>query len=1141
MSARSDQAQRDAADPGASVFVTANAGSGKTKVLVDRIARLLLDGSKPSAFLCVTYTKAAAAEMQRRLFERLGEWCIADDAKLTRELAALAGPAAAAPTPAQLALARALFARALETPGGLKIQTIHAFCEHLLARFPLEAGVPPGFDIADEARAAALLASARAECILRGDETVAAAFARFAGRLHGEALDAFMNRLALRRAAFKAFTASHRGEAFAEAEIKNRHNVRQSSEAFAADLVAKVSWTRLSDVVAVLRGSSANDQKVGERIAEALALRAANWPDRAIAEALLCIALKEDGERYKSLVTKPLTKQQPWLAAFLDDIAEISAGARAKLNAMDRAEDAVAALALATRLDGAYETAKAYAGVLDFDDLITHAHRLLSRADAAPWVLYKLDGGLDHILIDEGQDTSPSQWDLIAPLMDEFFAGRGAREKERTVFAVGDPKQSIYAFQGADPERFLAEDQALEKRSRRAKRKFVAPVLETSFRSTPEILRAVDATFADKELAPGAPEKFNEVRHLAARDQEQGLVEVWPIVRRAPVAAAVAWDAPLDIETEKTAQAMLAKAIAKRVREWLRAGEAVWDKQTRALRPMAPGDILALVRTRGGLFRELIKAFKREGFPVAGADRMILRDELAVEDCLALMRTALDPADDLALACVLKGPWCGLDDDDGDIFPLAYGRDKGETLHARLMASDAPKYAPAQAFVRDLVARSGADPFAFLSWALETPHGGGPAGWALVFARLGAETRDPLEELLQRALKPGAHAAPSLHRFLHDIEVDAGQVKRELEAAGSAVRVMSVHGAKGLEAPVVILPDCTGPVSDKPEDGLLFEQGGPFVSFRERDDDAAVSAARGDYRARMLGEHWRLLYVGMTRARDRLIVCGAQHGNAAGGEAKQSWRGAVADALTGLGAAPCETPFGEGLRLGAPLVAAASSAPQPPPLAPAPDWLMRRASEANGAGAAAAAPSRMKRLDPRLFSPRGDGQKRFRRGRLIHGLLERLPDISLQRRAEAARAWLRRQGASGDEADLLTAEALAVIANQDFAALFSAASRAEAPIVGEAAGRPVRGIVDRLALDDTSVTVLDYKTDRPAPATAEATPDSYVLQMALYRAVLRQIFPHKQVRCALLWTEAPLLMALPDARLDAVFADFAGG
>ncbi|MDX2275864.1 MAG: double-strand break repair helicase AddA [Hyphomonadaceae bacterium] len=1138
MSARWEAAQRAAADPAASVFVTANAGSGKTKVLVDRIARLLLEGSRPSSFLCVTYTKAAAAEMQRRLFERLGEWCVTDDEKLTKELAALEGPDAPAPTREQLAKARALFARALETPGGLKIQTIHAFCERLLARFPLEAGVPPGFDIADEPRAAALLARARAACILNADDKLAAAFSRFAEKLHGEALEGFLNRLALRRADFRSFAEKHKDEVFAEAELKNRHGARQSSEAFAAEFVGRVNWTRLRDAIGVLRASGPSDAKVAERIAEALALQDASWPARAVTEAVLSIALKEDGEAYKRLITKTLAKQQPWLEMLLDALAEQCIAARTALNAIDRAEDTAAALALALKLDGAYDAAKTRAGVLDFDDLIAHAQALLSRAEAAPWVLYKLDGGLDHILIDEGQDTSPSQWDLIAPLMDEFFAGGGARDVTRTVFAVGDPKQSIYAFQGADPDRFLREDQHLDKRARRAKRKFTAPVLETSFRSSPEILSVVDAVFADKDLAPGAPEKFNEVRHIAARAAQPGLVELWPITPRPQAGQSKPWDAPLDIETEQTPQAVLARAIAKRARKWIEDGEGVWDKSGKALRAIEPGDILALVRTRGGLFRELIKAFKREQFPVAGADRMILRDELAVEDCLALIRVALDPADDLALACVLKGPWCDLDDDNADLFPLAYGRGKYETLHARLMANAEEKYAHARTFVNELTQRGGVDPFSFLSWALETPHGGGPAGWTRVFARLGAETRDPLEELLQRAVKGSAASAPSLQRFLHDIEVDAGQVKRELEAAGGAVRVMTVHGAKGLEAPIVILPDCTGPVSDRPEDGLMFEAGEPFVSFRTKEDDAAVSTARAAYASRMLGEHWRLLYVALTRARDRLIVCGAQYGSARSGVAQNAWRTAVEDALSDLGAQSCETPFGEGLRLGAPLKLEGRAAPRTAAALPEmPNWLRTQAPGVTQR--AAATPSRMKLIDPTLLSPRGDGSKRFRRGRLIHGLLERLPDVSAARRAEAAQIWLTRQGVKQKEAEALTREALSVLEDSRFAGAFTSASRAEAPIVGEAAGRPVRGVVDRLAVDETTVTVLDYKTDRPAPPDPESAPDSYVLQMALYREVLRKIFPQKAVRCALLWTEKPLLTPLSDAQLDDAFARFA--
>jgi ATP-dependent helicase/nuclease subunit A len=1119
--------QRAAADPGVSVFVTANAGSGKTKVLVDRIARLLLDGSKPSAFLCITYTKAAAAEMQRRLFERLGGWCVADDETLAADLSKLGADAA------NLGAARALFARALETPGGLKIQTIHAFCERLLARFPLEAGVPPGFDIADEPRAAALLAQARADAALAPDAPKHA-FERFAAHLSGDALEALLDRLALRRADFHRFAALHQGGVFAEAALKNRHGVRGGAEALALSVIGEVEWEALRGAADVLAQSSANDVKLGKRIESALTVRHAGASARAVLDALTRIALKADGEPYGALVTKKLAGEHAWLEALADRLRALCEDAREKLNAIERAEDASAALALALKLDQAYEAAKHRVGVLDFDDLIEHAQKLLKSSDAAPWVLYKLDGGLDHILIDEGQDTSPVQWELIAPLQDEFFAGRGARERARTMFAVGDPKQSIYGFQGADPDRFLGESQKLSKRAHRAGRKFVAPTLETSFRSSPEILRVVDATFADKPLTHAPPGKFDEIRHLASRDSEPGIVEVWPLAMRPAPAQATAWDAPIDIETGMSVHAHLAKTIAQRLKAMIDAREAIWEKG--APRPMRAGDVLALVRTRGALFRELIKAFKRVGLPVAGADRMILRDELAVEDCLALLRVALDPADDLALACVLKGPWCNLDDDDADIFPLAYGRGKGETLHARLMASTVEKYAPARAFVGALTARAGVDAFGFLSWALEAPHGG-ETGWRRVLARLGPEARDPLEELLQRALKPAGHVAPSLQRFLHDIEIDSGQVKRELEAQTGAVRVMTVHGAKGLEAPVVILPDTTGPVSDKPDDGLMFEDG-PYVSFRGKDDDAAVRAARAAHEQRMLGEHWRLLYVAMTRARDRLIVCGAQHGNAKAGEADDGWRLAVEQALRKLGAVACDTPLGEGLRLGA-LFTAEEQAQGAREHHLPPAWA--NALAPGGAQRDPLAPSRIAPVDPALFSPRGAGQKRFRRGRLIHGLLERLPDIAPARRADAARAWLTRQGASAEEREAFAREALSVIDDARFAAVFGPASRAEAPIIGVVKGQAVRGVVDRLTVDDNRVIVLDFKTDRPAPATADGAPGAYVLQLALYRDVLRQIFPGKAVHCALLWTEAPLLMELPEARLDAVFETFLAG
>ncbi|HVY84540.1 MAG TPA: double-strand break repair helicase AddA [Caulobacterales bacterium] len=1124
-----NKAQRIAADPRASVFVTANAGSGKTKVLVDRIARLLLQGSKPSAFLCITYTKAAAAEMQRRLFERLGAWCVADDVKLAAELRALAGDDAPMPTHKELAAARALFARALETPGGLRIQTIHAFCERLLGRFPLEAGVAPGFDIADEARAGEVLRIARAACVLRGDPEVADAFARFATRLPNEHLEGLLNRLVLQRSDLLRHASTN-----IRATMRERHRVEHEADAFAARAVQAAPWSRLEEAEALLAASTAGDQKLARRIAAARADLTRKGPSRAALMSLARIVLKDDGEPYGKTVTKKLTDRHAWIERLFDDLATHVLAALEGLNAIDRAADAASALILAVRLDETYEAAKARLGVLDFEDLITHAHALLSRSDAAPWVLYKLDGGIDHILIDEGQDTSGAQWDLVAPLQNEFFAGAGVRETPRTVFAVGDPKQSIYAFQGADPDRFLSESQTLSARAHAAGQRFSAPVLETSFRSSPEILRVVDATFANKALVSGM-QASDEIRHLAARANEPGVVELWPIARRPQSKTSAPWDAPLDVETGTTAPALLAKAVAKEARRWIDERQGVWEKG--GLRPMHAGDILALVKKRGALFHELIKAFKRQGLAVAGADRMTLKDELAVEDCLALMRVALDPADDLALACVLKGPWCDLDDDDRDLFPLAHGRPNGQTLYERLIADDTLHYAAARAFVTELTARAGADAFAFLSWALETVIGPDErSGWERCFARLGAEARDPLDELLSRALKPSAYSAPSLQRFLYEIESDAGQIKREMEAAGECVRVMTVHGAKGLEAPVVILPDSTSPVSDRPEDGIIFAEDGPHLSPGERSDDAVTRIARAAYKERAVGEHLRLLYVAMTRARDRLIVCGAQHGNLKSGEAEGSWRSVVADAMARLGE-PCDTPFGEGLRLGAPVFADPMNETivAPPPL---PTWAKTRV--VGSKRVEIAAPSRMKQSDA-VFSPRGDGQKRFHRGRLIHGLLERLPDVSADRRAAQAELWLKRQGVEAREAEALTREALAVIDDPQFAAAFSSSSRAEAPIVGSAAGRPVRGVVDRLAVDEGGVLVVDFKTDRPAPLEAADAPDAYLLQMALYRSVMRDIFKGKPVRCALVWTEAPHLMQLPDELLDRVFEVFTRG
>ena len=1102
-------AQAAAADPGSSVFVTANAGSGKTKVLIDRIARLLLLGSPPSSFLCITYTKAAAAEMQRRLFGRLGGWCVMEDAKLAEELRALTGRSAVSSS--DLARARALFAQALETPGGLKIQTIHAFCERLLARFPLEARAPPGFEIADEAVSKALIASAWDA--LASDARAGQALRRLSMRLDQGRLEALISRLVSQSGALAALMPNTDDAEDASDAIRARFGVVEEPSSILQRLVKNAPWAELRHAARVLMEGSKTDQDTAQLIRRALETQAA--------EDYLCIFLTQKREFKKKPITKPMLDKHPELASLFSGLGAQGAveEALAQVRAAERALDTEAALTVSALLQAAYRRRKEQRGALDFDDLIESATALLRDEAAGPWVLFKLDGGIDHILIDEGQDTSPSQWALLEPLRNEFFAGEGARSLRRTVFAVGDPKQSIYSFQGADPARFTGEAQALSSAAAAVGAPFIAPAMTMSFRSTPEVLAAVDATFEGLTAAGDPPEQFNTIAHVAKRAEAQGCVEWWPIAPRPERLPAKAWDAPLDQEPDDSATARLAAAVADAAAGMIAAREAVSDEHG-ADRPMTAGDILVLVRSRGRLFNQLLQACKRKGLPVAGADRLMLAQDIAVQDALCLIRVAIDPYDDLSLASFLKGPWGELTDDDAHLYPLAAHRAEGESLYHRLMASSDGLYAEAQALLARLRQRRGLPAFEFLAQALEERSSDGRSGWRRVFERLGPESADPLQELLNKALAAGARGESGLQAFLRSIEQDEALIKRELEGPGGALRIMTVHGAKGLEAPVVILPDTTKGPSLGADSGLFLDHGACALALTGRGEDDPVTAAlRVRHEARALGEHWRLLYVAMTRARDRLIVCGHGRGQGAGAAETQCWHDQVRIGLERLGAQSFDTPFGPGLRHGRLRSASAAAPTSEKRQGDLPAWATL---------ALTAAPARPVSLRPShatSLSPRSDRQ-RFRRGTLIHGLLQRLPETSAPRRREAGLAWLARQGVGADPGDAYLAEALAVIEDPRFADAFGPDSRAEAPIVATVHGRTVRGIIDRLVVRDDAVLAIDFKTDRPPPETADAAPLEYVLQMALYRAALLQALPGRRVDCAFVWTYAPVVTPL---------------
>ena len=1150
-----------AALPDHSAWVEANAGSGKTKVLIDRVARLLLRGAEPDTILCVTYTKAAASEMQARLFDRLGGWCVMDADQLTQRLSALEGRDVSAYGPDDIGRARELFAKALETPGGLRIETIHAFCGRVLRRFPLEARLPPGFTELDDAVAADLWDlsfRAMGRRIVRGDAALmdAARIAAEAGG--GKGLD-IIRALLPRRAAIQAYIARAGGIEDAIDSLRIRLDAPDASPAEILERAMGAGMPRkpLQQLLGQLPTAKPTDANLAETIA--FALSDAPAADRFAAYA--SIAFTDKGElRKKDPYTKEALKAAPAAAMFFQikdvpeghEIRRIQEIAHA-LNAARLFERSSAILRLADVMFADFADRKRARAGLDFDDLIETTANLLTRTHAAEWVLWKLDGGISHILLDEAQDTSPAQWRILRALTEDIFAGAGAvRDHLRTLFVVGDQKQSIYSFQGADPEHFLTEKQQFIMRAESAELGFKLPDLAMSFRSAPEVLAYVDEVFDTSVFTPDSPftlnppDAANLMRHTSFRRGHPGSVDLWPLEPKADAEPAHPWDAPQAMENEGSAKARLAGRIAHFVRNEIETGAAVWDNGKQ--RPAQPGDFLILVRGRtGGLFDGILQALKRENIPVAGADRIKLLDSLAVQDLLNLARFALCPEDDLTLAEILKGPFGAFISggelnwlDDEHLFALANPR-KGYLWRA-LQAATEPHFTPILNFLKDVLARRHTPPYEFLTHALERGQSLPRPGWELILSRFGGPAREPVTALIDRAAAFDADQPPSLQLFLNAIERRGGEVKRELSGPQGEVRVMTTHGAKGLEAPIVILPDtCAAHRGDR--DGLFItEDGAPLWPGKKNNDTQLSSELRAIEEARDLREHRRLLYVALTRAQDRLIICGAFAGHAKGaGHADTSWYTVCQGAMARLAASGRVTQieqdgrtiqrFGATPAHLAPQTLQALAAPQLPAwlAQPAPPEIASRILSPSRLTAAA---------EPPVISPFGEGRKeRLRRGSLIHLLFEILPELDPATRRAAAESFLNRQPdlSAAQRREMLNA-AMGVLDDPRFAAVFGPGGRPEAPVIGRLGADTINGRIDRLVITDTDILIVDYKTDRPAPATVQGVGEAYVAQMAAYRAVLSQRWPNCPIRCLLVWTDGPLLMEIPPADLDSALS-----
>ncbi len=1130
---RTKLAQRQAADPGLSAWVSANAGAGKTKVLTDRVLRLLLDGAPPGRILCLTFTKAAAANMSIRVFQRLGRWVTLDDAALAAELTDLTGER---PARATLRRARRLFARAVETPGGLKIETLHALCERLLHMFPFEANVPARFVVLDENQARDMFEietdNVLADAILGGETELSRALAVVGAEAAGETLREAI-RAAMRT---RALFSDHRALGPALARLPRALALAEGASVatIEADILDRSGLGDWRETAKALRTGKATDERLADALVEAHAARAAG---KALAPYRSVFFTDKDEPRAeKSLGTKtvPAGVKQ----ALLDEQARLIPlfdGLRAA-RALARTEGLYH---LAAEIHRRIEAQKTRQGALDFDDLIHKTLDLLSRVGAS-WVLYKLDRGVDHVLVDEAQDTNPQQWQILRTLTAEFAVGEGARGLRRTRFAVGDPKQSIYSFQGADPREFERTRRAWGKAAAEAAIGFADVGLTLSFRTASPVLKAVDAVFKIPEHFAGLSfeDRATGTVHASARGGVPGAVELWCIEEPAETEEPDAWAAPVDAPEANAPAITVARRIARAVKAWTTTGDAcgrIWR----------PGDVLILVRKRSAAFEEVIRALKSLSVPVAGQDRLEVAGHIAVLDLVAAGRAGLLPADDLTLATALKTPLVGLTDD--DLTRIAARRPLAETLedalsrHAAAGDPAAIRGRAALALWIRLAAENG--PFGFYA-ALLGAHG----GRTQLVARLGGEAGDAIDVFLAQAAEAETGAdAPCLDAFLAAYVTRPGRgrtglsVKRDLESGRDEVRVMTVHGAKGLEAPVVVVIDGCEPLGrndppllalDAPADGPLP----PVWTGGRTQDCAATQAARQALQARAREEHNRLLYVAMTRAADHLVIAPYR---GATRETPASWCEMVRIGLErGLGPGEgIETAHGAVTlwREGGVVPLAAGEPPAVPAPDMVPDWLFAPAAPETEVAPPLSPSGALGAADGRRMPNRrqGDAEAR-RRGALIHSLLEHLPRIDPARRAEAADRFAGARAPTleaGKRKDLVRT-VMRLIETPELAPLFSAEARAEVALSGrltvDGIERDVTGRIDRLVVDEATVTLCDFKTGRP-PEEDAPIPEREAAQVALYARLAAAVWPGRRITALLVWTSGPAVRQLEEA------------
>ncbi len=1141
--------QNKASNPKASVWVGASAGSGKTKVLTDRILKLLLSDEHgqqacaPHKILALTFTKAAASEMSLRINSRLSEWATMDLDGEKGLISSLQNLLGYIPTETQIESARQLFAQVIDVPGGLKIMTIHSFCQAILGRFSLEADIVPGFKPLEENQAKEFIQKAKQRVFTIAKEEKASPLSNALNNIilaqNEEQFDLLLTNIMSERRQFKKILEKNFGIDGLYTALCNALDVPagKNEEQYLLQACADDQFDKggLWDAVKALSTGKKTDIENSEKIQSWLEL---DQTQRLINvnEYMSVYLTNENTIRSTSrFPTKTIKDNFPDTVDVLTTEAHRILHLKEQLKSIRITNMTRDLFLIADYVLNEYQRLKEKSNALDFDDLIIRTLDLLTgntpsmkhldvALDVSPWIRYKLDQGIDHILVDEAQDTNPEQWQIIQALSDDFFDNQ-EDDINRTLFVVGDQKQSIFSFQRASPEKFQEMQVWFEEKILNAQKDFDRINFNVSFRSVNAVLDLVDNIFTDPALRKGLDDE--QIEHKAFRYTQAGHVELWPIFKPEEKQDIDPWTPPINITESSSGAAKMADHIGQKIAEWLDNKEFLKSHD----RPIEAGDIMILLRSRNAFVDQLVRALKTRNVPVSGVDRMILNEQLPVQDLCAVAQFGLLPEDDLNLACLLKSPLIGWSED--DLFNACYDR-KRKSLWQNIKDNNNDDLVT---WLENIIQYAGIQkPYEFFSGVLNTPcPANNISGLSAIKKRLGDESLDPIYEFLNSTLAFEKENIATLQNFLQDHLNNQSQIKREMEEAGTAVRIMTVHGAKGLQAPIVILPDTVRTSSSVKPTRILWphKTNDALPYFYPKSDDLpnVLHPLSDAIKEKDDEEYRRLLYVALTRAEERLYIGGYQGKKA---PLPNCWYNYIKQGFDNF--SDLETIEENGLEIkrytnpatDKPDKSKTAETQSVQEISDAPSWLFAPIKE-EPFPPRPLRPSRPSESDSPALSPlQSSHEYRFLRGNIIHKLLQILPDLPQENRAQAAQKYVCQpaHGLDDNVQNEIIEETLHILENEEFSEIFGQDSLAEVPVTGLMGNRIISGQIDRLLVTEDTVYIIDYKTNRPPPSDEKDVPLIYKNQMQAYADVMRKIYPKREIKCALVWTNNATLMPI---------------